>query len=326
MIAMEENLVGYLLNALDDNTQRDVERYLETQPGAKARLETLRRALDPLAADKEESDPPPGLTFRTLARVAEFRCRPAPEAPPAPPPVSVLAFERRWYRRSDVLVAASLLVLLGGIGIPSVMRMRTLHDRKACEENLTLFHQALDRYADNNGGDYPVITKGEDRMVAGCFAPILKDANVLPDRATIRCPANGGGPGTIPSMHELNKLTKDEFAERAKKLGNCYSYSLGYLDQNGDHHGPRRERSWNNNDLIPIIADIPARDGPDGMQRHNSLNHGGQNVLYIGGNVRFCKTPHAGLNDDHIYVNQEGKVAAGVNRWDAVLGCRDDKP
>ena len=37
---MDENLVGYLLDALDPETQREVEQHLETEPAAQSRLET----------------------------------------------------------------------------------------------------------------------------------------------------------------------------------------------------------------------------------------------------------------------------------------------
>jgi anti-sigma factor RsiW len=81
---MEQDLVGYLLDALDPDTQRQVEKYLNAEPAARQQLEVLRRALDPLACDREHPEPAPGLAFRTLARVAEYRCRPLPQAPTPP--------------------------------------------------------------------------------------------------------------------------------------------------------------------------------------------------------------------------------------------------
>ena len=44
---MEENLVGYLLGALDPETTRDVEKFLDGEPAARQRLDVLRRALAP---------------------------------------------------------------------------------------------------------------------------------------------------------------------------------------------------------------------------------------------------------------------------------------
>ena len=41
---MDENLVGYLLNALDDTAHGEVEAYLLSHPEARERLATLKRA------------------------------------------------------------------------------------------------------------------------------------------------------------------------------------------------------------------------------------------------------------------------------------------
>jgi hypothetical protein len=67
---MDENLVGYLLQSLDPETQAQVEDYLHSHPEAQARLERLRQALEPLAANNEEVAAPPGLWVRTLAHIA----------------------------------------------------------------------------------------------------------------------------------------------------------------------------------------------------------------------------------------------------------------
>ncbi len=322
---MEANILGYLLDALDPDAKREVEAYLDKDPGARHQLETLRRALQPLAADKEEFEPPPQLALRTLARVAEYRCRPLPPAP-APSPARVIGMGARWWRRADVLVAASLMIVVGGVGVPGVMHIRAEHQKAACASNLNLFREALFSYADKNNGEFPVIRKDEPRHVAGSFAPMLQEAGVLPEGCSVRCPANGHGANEVPTTEQLNGLTDEEFAERARRLSSCYAYSLGYIDESQEHCGPPpRDQKQLNSGLIPILADCPSV-GPNN-ERGNSPNHGGgQNVLYCDGHVSFSKTPHAGVDNDHIYLNQKGKVAAGVNRWDTVLGCRDDRP
>src|SRR5437879_4728150 len=136
---MEENLIGYLLNSLDDATQQEVEGYLRSHPEAQEQLARLRGALEPLEADRDGPSPPAGLGVRTLARVAEHGWRelsqlpgsvtrnsrdgfPAPataarELPKAPvlPMHRAPAPPRRWWRRADVLIAAGLL--LGVLGL-----------------------------------------------------------------------------------------------------------------------------------------------------------------------------------------------------------------
>ena len=83
-----------------------------------------------------------------------------------------------------------------------------------------------------------------------------------------------------------------------------------------------------------IHGDAPTVTGNDGSANiaaegpGNSLNHGGggQNVLYIGGNVRYVTTRTVGIGGDDIYVNLHQRVLAGVTPSDTVLGASDASP
>jgi hypothetical protein len=322
---MEENLVGYLFNSLDPDTSREVEKYLDGEPGARDRLEVLRRALAPLESDKDSIEPPSGLRIRALGRVAEYRCRPLPQAP-EPPPARFVPSGRAWWRRADMFVAASLLVLIGGLGTTGIMHVRGEHYRKACADNLRLYHSALNSFADSNSDRLPYIAKGQPHHVAAAFAPMLKEAGVVPEKLLYNCPANGTYPHEMPTFHELANLSDEEFAARVRQLPDCYAYTLGYMDPQGQHVGIRRQPLLYNSTALPVMADCPSRSEANPDERGNSPNHHGQNVLYLGGNVRFSKTPLAGVEGDNIYLNREGKVAAGVDQWDAVLGVKDDRP
>jgi len=136
------------------------------------------------------------------------------------------------------------------------------------------------------------------------------------------CPANcctAHHPAHCWSLEKLRGLKDDEFdQEVADKLLGSYAYSLGYRDAAGQYHSLRRE----GNEHLPIMADRPPPDPSAG----NSPNHGGQgqNVLFIGGDVKFLIEPT--IHDDHIYLNQEKKVAAGVNESDIVLGASKARP
>ncbi|HEX4608078.1 MAG TPA: hypothetical protein VH092_07725, partial [Urbifossiella sp.] len=68
-----------------------------------------------------------------------------------------------------------------------------------------------------------------------------------------------------------------------------------------------------------VCADIPA-GAPGAPHSH------GQNVLFAGGNVRFATVPTVGVNGDDIYRNNLGRVAAGLDRVDTVLGVGADRP
>lgn len=320
---MDENLVGYLLNALEPEEQRELEKHLKDDPAAQQKLETLRRALEPLAADKEPPDPPSGLVFHTLARVAEYRCRPEPEVTPAPPTVDVHA-GRPWYRRADLLIAASLLIVIGGIGVPGLVKLRSEHQKTSCENTMRVLYQGLDTYY-NKEGEFPCVgNQPEPYNRAGMFVPILRDAGALASNVNLRCPANGQPHATTYTLAGLKGMKPEEFEEAAPHLSGCYAYSLGYYDpdpMNPRYWVPRRGETDLNDSRLPILADRPAVRGND---RGNSPNHNGQNVLYVDGHVEYHHTPV--IDGDHIYLNRHGKVGAGINLLDTVLGCSEDKP
>ena len=62
---MQDELLGYLLGALDVEDLLRVESYLEAAPHARVHLEVLRRGLLPLKADDGHVEPPNGLAHRT---------------------------------------------------------------------------------------------------------------------------------------------------------------------------------------------------------------------------------------------------------------------
>ncbi|OAI47762.1 hypothetical protein AYO44_08970 [Planctomycetaceae bacterium SCGC AG-212-F19] len=346
---MDENLVGYLLHALDGAEHQQIEAYLRDHPEAQKRLETLRRALDPLAADRDPDDlrVPPALAFRTLARVAEYRCRPVPELPIAPPPaVAAGPPERRWWRRVDMLIAAAIAVVTGSLLFEGVGHFRASQARLDCANNMRTFHQSLLTFANVHNGAFPGvpfqhrypdpehgIRAGYDdpRLnVAGIFMPELRQTNALAPDASIRCPGVGNKilpQHTIDDLVQLRQRSPEEFDKAINNLAGCYAYSLGYIGPNGLHTNLYRDPDSPElaNDLLPIMADKPAPHA-NGTPA-NSANHpGGQNVLHVGGHVTFRRTPNAGIDGDHIYLNRDGKVAAGLDRWDTVLGSSADRP
>src|SRR5258707_6053855 len=98
---MEENFIGYLLDALDDRTKRQVESHVAHHPEARDKLALLKQALEPLGADGVAEAPPKHLVERTLAKVAEHICdknRPADDLPQAPPvSPNTWATSRSWW-------------------------------------------------------------------------------------------------------------------------------------------------------------------------------------------------------------------------------------
>jgi prepilin-type processing-associated H-X9-DG protein len=318
---MDENLVGYLLKALDPEAEREVEGYLRTHPEARARLDLLRQALQPLAADADgQPAPPRDLRARTLARVAAHQCRNLPRAPL--PPRSQVASGRRGWRRSDLLAAAAVLVS-AGLFIPALASQVQYHSKRLeCANNLRVFGTALTDYADRapplvrvqHRGTFPVIAELEEPCaVAGAVVPLLRQAGSLPAGANTRCPATGPRTSCTHTWDDLQKMDPQEINQYAPKWLDGYAYTLGHWDGNRVKvHGRQSGR-------VPVMADGPPPDF-ERLAGANSPNHRGkgQNVLYADGHVEF--TPGRAHGGDDIYLNHDRKVEPGLHLGDAVLG------
>src|SRR5262249_22465302 len=227
--AMDENLLGYLLDTLDAATQREVESYLRDHPEAEQRLERLRLALIPLAADGDEIDPPPGLWIHTLARVAEYRCRDLRGAP-LTPAARAAAVARPWWRRADVLVAASVLVIASALLMPGLNYLRSRRNIVECQNNLREVYVALEDYGQRHGGELPKVKEVPPLNFAGVFIPILNESGALGRQVSLNCPGQGRLPPPNVSMtrlHEMYINQPDQFERYIYSVGGCYAYPLG---------------------------------------------------------------------------------------------------
>jgi hypothetical protein len=321
---MDDNLVGYLLRALDPETEREVEAQLAARPELQSRLELLRRALAPLASDADEEVPPPGLVLGTYARIAEHRCRSLPQAPP-PSAHQRIVRSRRVPRHADLLVAASLLVVLGGLAAVGLARWWRASYRAACAENMRVVWTGLQNYSDQREGNFPALDKEGPRSPAGIFVPVLQEAGALSPDVSLVCPGEGNRvqppPRLLRDMDELYHKDRTRYDRIARELAGSYAYSLGYLE-GGELRQLRRESG---DDRLPILADRLPCGAPGDS---NSPNHGGegQNVLFIGGNVRWCTQRNVGVEGDDIYLNRDREPRAGLARDDTVLGCSEVTP
>src|SRR5207253_6280368 len=135
ILPMNDNLLGYLLDGLDDAERSQVEADLLESPEARRRLALLKRALRPLDVDREEIAPPSDLATRTLAKIAEQAGADLPAAPQA----REGGVSSSWWHRADVLVGASLLLLVLAAGTPLVYRWHTQRGTVECQENLRQF-------------------------------------------------------------------------------------------------------------------------------------------------------------------------------------------
>jgi hypothetical protein len=314
---MQDNLVGYLLGSLDDAAMRQVEAALLDRPETRRELAVLKKALHPLAGDRDDPAAPAGLAQRTLARVADQAGWDLPNAPRDSESPS--APRGGWWRRADVLVVVTLLVLALGVGSPSLYRWNRQRGTLECQENLRQFFVGLTTYRDQRGA-YPDLTRESPRNVAGLVVPMLADAGVLPASFSVRCPEVGPHLSCALTLTSLRTLSEADFQTQAPNLALCYAFALGYRDPAGDYHSPWQlpGGSW------PVLADRPPSDGVPG----NSPNHGGigQNVLFLDGHFAFVTQRTLGDPEDDIFRNYEQRVAAGIGANDIVLGYSSARP
>jgi hypothetical protein len=326
---MEENLIGYLLKALDPEAHWQVELHLRLHPEDQQKLEPLRATLAHLELDKEDPPPPGDLRLRALARVAEYRCQTLPKAPRTAAPKEPT--RRRWgWPRADLIVAAVLLLTVGGVALPFVARVWEKQRELTCKNNLRRFYEALVHYSElpDHHDQFPQVElEGEPpRNMAGVVVPLLNEKGLLGSDSVI-CPSSGNQSFCSLSLQDLDKLRDTDPAEWQRLTQNLtggYAYTLGYYDaEKGGRSlfGLRRDSG----DKLPIMSDAPPIKA---IGVGNSPNHGGQgqNVLYIGGNVLFCKQRTAGVDGDDIFVNYQRQIAGGEGKLDTVLGASSAVP
>src|SRR5262249_19198593 len=141
------------LNTLDADEHRAVEEHLRRDADDSERVERLRVALAPLAADVDDDAPPRGLVVATIARVAAHHCRKLPPAPPEPPTLEMPL--RHGWRWVDNLIAAG--ILLCALTLVPTLATRLWHQYHvySCANNLHKFHNALMQYSDTHGDALP---------------------------------------------------------------------------------------------------------------------------------------------------------------------------
>jgi len=70
---MRENLLGYVLGALDESEHENVRLHLDTDPRLQHDLRRLEARLTLLLDEADDFDPPDGLAGRACALVADHR-------------------------------------------------------------------------------------------------------------------------------------------------------------------------------------------------------------------------------------------------------------
>ncbi|RLS78438.1 MAG: hypothetical protein DWI03_04080 [Planctomycetota bacterium] len=322
----EEELVGYLLEALDDAESRRVETALvdpDQGPGLRRQLEILRRAIRPLERDRRPAPAPAGLAARTLQFVAAQTAADPVRPKPRPSAAAhdgrwVPARGRQWLDRA--IIAASALaacILVAPLLLDSVAQSRALRARR----NLQQVSAKLQEYAEAHR-IYPTPPESGPLSRAGIYAPTLvSEHRLVADDGVLLVPdsalARRGG-HRVPTLDELRAaMGTPQFDELVRSMGGDYGYTLGHRDAAGVLQPNRNLRRAHH----PLMADAPDEGGEASSNHPEGIHH----VLFEDGHVETHRVESL-HRDDHLYRNHDGESRAGKDLDDAVIGDSHHQP
>lgn len=340
----QEDLLGYVLGALDAQEERDLEKTIDAHPEIEEQLLELQHSMQPLESLAGGSGTPrPGLARRTCELIANI------EREPQSIPAELIACEgvesriefhqldenveplktlsangfsfsqltdrlapARSWARVDFFAALAMLVLVACLLMPAIAHSRFQSRVAACQQNLREVGTAMLVYSDLNNGHFLNPTDADlNSNAAGLVAPALKSSGLIDDDSLFTCAGRAEvNPTTIPTLQQIRSATGEQLSLLKKRMGGDFGYTLGFFDD-GQYHAPKNDGSSH----TVLIADMPSTALPG----RSSTNHGGkgQNCLFADGRVDFIST-HA-IGDDAIYENDLGIVGPGISNKDNVI-------
>lgn len=320
-----EHLLGYLLGALERTEHEQVDAEVQSNPELRDELRRLESLIGcvGLADEPAQYDPPAGLavqTCRLVALQAQAAVVPASREWAGAP-----AFAgQRNFAWTDLLTAVAVLIAAAALFFPALNHSLEQAEVAACQNHLRQIGLALHEYSSlEPSGSFPRIELAGNRGVAGAYAPILVGQQLVLDSRVFLCPSSGlTGRGRnlhIPTPEELDKAAGEMLANFHQNMGGDYGYNMGYT-QDGDLVAPRNA----SRPEYVLLADAPS----DSQPGRRSANHRGrgQNVLYEDGRVQFIGGSSWPEVLDDPFHNRAGRVAAGLDASDHVLGASCDRP
>lgn len=351
---MHEDLLGYLLGALEPHEMRRVAQWLQDDPEARRQLEELERSLRPLEEGFEPpSDPPPDLVSRTLANLPPL---PAPggdaaasdfgksasltnaafstesvSAPDAATPLTPMHDGIETSRTSgmmwvDWIGAAGAVVVILALMLPALAHGRFEARKVACQDQLRQFGTAITQYVNLSPQDrLPAVSEQGPEAFAGVFAIRLSDKGLLTDPSVRWCPSLDTPADSQAALTDLNQIASldelygasvDKLRQMQQYSGGHYAYNLGVIEQDR-----LRSPKYESRASFAVMSDAPLSGITDTKDLSKRIGHNaiGINVLYEDGRVCFVPLPELDTLPDHPLVNHRGEAEAGVNVDDASL-------
>ncbi|MFM7138435.1 MAG: hypothetical protein ACKO1M_15440 [Planctomycetota bacterium] len=323
---MREQLVGYLFDALDEGDARAVEAALadsQAGPPLRRELELLRGAVLPLVADRRPVSPPMGLAARTTAFVA---AQSRPETLPMPrtralSPADDPAAPSGGRMIDRLLVAASALAACILV-LPLVADAIADSRARRVERRLQKLSAAIHGYGESHGL-LPTPPDGGPISRGGLYAPTLvSEHRLVADDGTVLVPGSDldrRGGHRIPTLEELRAAVgTPQFDELVRTMGGDFGYTLGHRAADGRLEPNRDLRRRHH----PLMADAPAA----GSEKSDNHPDGFHYILFEDGHFERLRVDAIHRDDDQLYRNHKGEVAAGVDPEDAVIGDSHHQP
>ena len=353
----EENLLGYVLGALDAQEQRDIQQTIDDNPEIEEQLVKIKGDLLPLDC-LDSSSPQPGLARRTLESVAiwqnssslasttysekplaqsilaaidsaEESIESEPQLDATTPRLRVSISDRLLHPNTwslpDVLVGTAFLAIFAGLLFPVISYTRFQSRIAVCDSNLQAFGSGLITYSNANEGRFAAIPHASQLVSVGYIGPVLKDAGFLEDDSVLACPgiANSRPPVNIPTCEQIEAaqslIELDYYLQNS--LGH-FGFSMGH-QVNGSYQPPRvRGSSFRGVSYVMLAGDRPSANMP-GRASMNHSNHG-QNILFEDGGTRYVVGHSYG--EDAIFENDYGIVGPGSHFGDNVIAAAHLRP
>ncbi len=354
-LAMHEDLLGYLIGALEPHEMRRIDQWLHEDPDARQQLAEVERLLEPLTEMPPIESPPPDLISRTMANLPPLP--PIPSAPSSASPVDrsseadaidgattqhdVAALApmqsrldppdyRGWTWMDWVASSAAAAVLLALL-LPSIAEGRFEARKVACQDQLRQLGTAITQYVTRSEQSrLPAVSHSGPEAFAGVYAVRLRDAGLLGDEQLRWCPSLDrprdqttliDASTELVSVDELHTASVDRLRAIQQFAGGHYAYTLGVIEKN-HLRSPRFE----SRSSFAVMSDAPlaglaTEASLAGTNLSESIGHSGVgiNVLFEDGRIQFLPVASLASVPDHPLLNHRGEGEAGVNVDDASL-------
>ena len=255
---MHENLLGYLLGALEPDEMRRVADLLRSDPEARRQLAEIERSLKPLEESYQPVEPPPSdLVERTLASLPPQH-GPAAEDPTSAPVAlapmqgSVDAPKSAATNWIDWIGGTTAVVVILGLLLPSLAQGRFDSRKIACQDRLRQIGTTLTQFVYRNQQQrLPAVGETGSEAFAGVYAIRLKDAGLMSDPTIRWCPSLDP-PGfdeegvrfnqvnELASIEDLDRVSADQLREIQRNAGGHYAYNLGVIEKDRFNTSPVR--------------------------------------------------------------------------------------